>query len=86
MSVIGIHGGPLPGEPCVVPEVVELLEHLLGEAKDGNIISFCIAGTTPTGIITTWTEGGNLVDVVAAITLLYHRVIRQALSRDDNEP
>lgn len=73
MSVVSIHGHSIPGEP--EPGVVEDLERLLQEAKDGSLTAVAYAAVKASGAQATgWAGGsGTRHPLGTAIMMLSHR-------------
>lgn len=76
-----IHGGRVPGEPSA--QVIEDLERLLAQAKDGTLIGFAYAGAHQDGSqVTGWSgEAGTRHPVGTAIMMLFHRYSARLLDQ-----
>ena len=67
------------GEPASIagnPDLVEMLESLLGRAKDGLITAAGVAIVNGDGSIATrWSGGDQTVPMIAAVSMLQHEFL-----------
>lgn len=69
--------------PRPVPEVVELLEGMLAEAKRGGLVSVAVVGLDPAG---EWIEDWHAPDVGALVYAVRGTVIRMRLAAEPPAP
>lgn len=78
-KVVSLRGAAVP-QPYVNKAVVDDLKDLQREARDGNIAGILYAYVTPFGQVTTgWSGNAEKHDMLAASTILHHRVVRRVI-------
>ena len=77
-NVLSLRGAALP-IPQVNREVVETLESLLVQARDGRVAGIAYATVEPEGHITTgWSGDADKCGMIAGAALLAYRVTKSA--------
>lgn len=82
-NIISMYGAAVPGVAAVDDEVVAELNRLLTEARDGTIAGFAIAIVRPTGISTTWAGRPDMHRLLAAVSMLTHRISTAVAAEDE---
>lgn len=66
------------------PDVVACLRSVMDEAKAGDVSSVAVAVVRPNGFINAmFSESDNAPGMMGAVSLLQHRLIRQAEDEND---
>jgi len=76
VTVVSLKGAPIPG--VANPDVIEMLERLLEEAKRGEIVALGYALVGPASQRTGWRGGDNQNKFLlhSAARLLEHRIMK----------
>lgn len=81
---------PTVAEPqaAAVPEVIEVLEDALAEARAGRVTAVALAIVRPEGgTCDQWgMQSGRVHELMASITYLQHRYTADVLSESEQEP
>ncbi len=73
-NVEPIFGGPAPTDP--VPDIVEMLEGLLEQARSGDLRGFAYAVARPGTAGEEWhAEPEAKFELVTAVAVLHHRIV-----------
>lgn len=82
-NVVSLHGSALP-TPKRDPEVIQWLENMLAEARGGGIKGVVYGLVRPEGHIATgWVGKAKSHEMVAATSLLSHRVNHATVEGDE---